>query len=394
MTSARRPPDGPTPMDNQPRKRFVEVLLAFLKLGFTAFGGPAAHVALMQEEFVHRRKWIDNQRFLDLLAATNLIPGPNSTEMAIHLGFIRAGWPGLFAGGLGFALPAILMMMPIAWMYARFGTTPQAGWLLIGVQPVIIVVIFQALLNLGKQGIRTVLTALIALTAMVLYLLGVNEVLLMLVGGLLVMLVRNRKRFIGSLTSVLAYAPLLAISIPAASQATFSYTLLFLIFLKVGSILYGSGYVLLAFLRADLVERLGWLTTQQLIDAIAVGQVTPGPLFTSATFIGYQLGGVEGAVLASVGIFLPSFVFVALSSPHIPKMRSSSWLGPFLDGIIAASLGLMAGVLIQIAINTFTSPFTIVAALASAFLILNYKINSTWLILAGALAGFLAGLFL
>ena len=216
----------------------------------------------------------------------------------------------------------------------------------------------------------------------------------MFVGGLLVMLARNRARLIGSLTSVLAFIPLLAVSLPAASSVPFSYSLLFLIFLKVGSILYGSGYVLVAFLRADLVERLGWLTTQQLIDAIAVGQVTPGPLFTSATFIGYQLGGFKGAVLASVGIFVPSFVFVALSSAYIHKMRSSSWLGPFLDGIIAASLGLMAGVLIQIAIHTFAAPLSIVLALASAVLILKFKINSTWLILAGALVGFLAGLFL
>jgi len=364
----------------------------FLKLGLTAFGGPAAHIAMMHDETVRQRQWLNDQEFLDLVGATNLIPGPNSTEMAIHIGFLRAGWPGLIVGGLCFILPAVLIVMALAWTYTRFGTLPQVEWLLYGVKPVVISIIVQALWNLGRKAVNNPLAAATGLAILVLYFLGINELVLLFAGGLFVMAAMNLRRLrwhnASDLLMPLIGWPLLAF--PTLVIMPFSLPVLFLTFLKIGSILYGSGYVLLAFLRADFVVRLGWLTDRQLIDAIAIGQVTPGPVFTTATFIGFILGGVPGALFATLGIFLPSFVFVALSNPLIPRIRNSAWVSGFLDGVNVASLGLMAAVTLQLGRASFTDLLAILIALASLGLLLRFKINSTWLIVSGAIMGLLS----
>jgi chromate transporter len=368
----------------------AEVAALFLKLGFTAFGGPAAHIGIMHNEVVTKRKWLTDEQFLDLLGATNLIPGPNSTEMAIHIGYVRAGWAGLLLGGLCFIVPATLIILALAWLYVRFGTTPQVGWLLYGIKPVVIAIIAQAIRTLGSKAIKDRRLLLLGTIVFALYFLGGNEIVLLFLGGLVFMLISNLKR-LRDLKPIL----LLPFSGMVLSQSAspFSLPLLFLTFLKIGSVLYGSGYVLLAFLRADLVLRLGWLTDQQLLDAVAIGQVTPGPLFTAATFIGYLLGGISGALLATLGIFLPSFVFVAISNPLIPKLRNSAWAGSLLDGVNASALGLMAAVTFELAVSSLTDPYTVLIALISMFLLLYYKINSTWLIFGGAIAGLIFTFF-
>lgn len=369
-------------------QRLAEVARLFLKLGTIAFGGPAAHIGMMHDETVKRRKWLTDQEFLDLVGATNLIPGPNSTEMAIHIGFLRAGWPGLLVGGSCFIVPATLIVLVLAWVYVRLGATPQAGWLLYGIKPAVIAVIVQALWNLGQKAVKGAPTAAVAATVAVSYFGGINEIALLFAGGAMVMFASNWQRFRGKnmgafLTPLGSMAALSGVSVP------FSLSLLFLTFLKIGAILYGSGYVLLAFLRADFVVRLGWLTNQQLIDAVAIGQVTPGPLFTTATFIGYILAGVPGALLATLGIFLPSFVFVALSNRLIPRLRRSIWVSGLLDGVNAASLGLMAAVTWQLGLVSLIGPLTVVIAAVSLVLLFRYEVNSTWLILGGALTGLL-----
>lgn len=370
-----------------------EVFLLFLKLGFTAFGGPAAHVGIMHDEVVVRRKWLTDEEFLDLLGATNLIPGPNSTEMAIHIGYVRAGWPGLILGGLGFILPAMLMVLAMAWVYVRYGTTPQAGWLLYGVKPVVIAIILQALWNLGRKAVKGPLLALVGAAAIALYFLGVHELILLAAGGLVVMAGSNWQR-LRRKTETLSILPWLGNwnwQLPALAGAVpFDLGVMFLTFLKIGAVLYGSGYVLLAFLQADFVDRLGWITSQQLLDAIAIGQMTPGPLFTSAAFIGYLLDGVRGGVLATLGIFLPSFIFVAVSNPLIPKIRNSVWVRGLLDGVNAASLGLMAAVAWVLGRASLTDWVAVLIALVSLALLLRFKVNSTWLIAGGALIGFIA----
>ena len=372
-------------------KPALDVFASFLKLGFTAFGGPAAHIGMFREEFVRRRKWLTDEAFLDLLGATNLIPGPNSTEMAIHIGFLRAGWAGLIVGGLAFPLPAVLIVLLFAWLYVEYGSTPQAAWPLYGVKPVMIAIILQALWGLGRKAIKDVLTMIVAVACIALYFLGVNEVLLLFAGGLVVMLIQNWTRLRELPRPNLSVALPLLSGLGAAS-VSFSLSTLFLTFLKIGAILYGSGYVLVAFLRADLVERLGWLTEQQLIDAIAIGQITPGPLFTSATFIGYLLGGVPAALVATLGIFLPSYIFVVISNPIIPKLRKSPWAGSLLDGVIVSSLGLMTAVTFQHGQASLIDLPTVIIFALSAVLLFRFKANSTWLIIGGALAGTLTSL--
>jgi chromate transporter len=371
--------------------RIKEVIKLFLKLGFTAFGGPAAHIGMMHDEVVKRRKWLDEQEFLDLLGATNLIPGPNSTEMVIHLSFKRAGWRGLILGGMSFILPAMLIVLGLAWLYVQYGAYPQVEWLLYGIKPVVIAIVLQALWSLGRKAIKDKLSGFLVVGVVILYWLGVNEIGLLFGGGFVFFLIKNLKNLklqhiagIALPGSLLTFAP--------QALATAPLPLLFFTFLKIGSILYGSGYVLLAFLRADFVVQLGWLTDQQLIDAIAIGQVTPGPVFTTATFIGYILAGVPGALLATLGIFLPSFVFVALSSPLIPKLRNSKFFGSLLDGINAASLGLMAAVLVQLGRSSLIDPVTILIGFISAILLIRYRVNSTWLILGGGLIGLASAL--
>ncbi len=398
----------------------LDVFLVFLKLGLTAFGGPAAHIGVFHHELVLRRRWLTDAEFLDLLGATNLIPGPNSTEMAIHIGRLRAGWPGLIAGGAGFILPAMLIVMALSAAYVRYGAAPQVVWLFVGLKPVIIAIVVQALWSLGSRALRrspaapaasptparrvglpssddpTWLLAAAAL-AFVLALAGVNELVLLFGVALAVMLMRNVGRPLAGGLGLLP-APVWKVGAVlggAGALATipFSVWRLFLTFFKIGSVLYGSGYVLFAFVRADFVMRLGWLTDQQIINAIAIGQVTPGPLFTTATFIGYLLGGPAAAVAATVGIFLPAFIFVALSGPLIPRLRTSRWAGALLDGANAASLGLMAAVTWQLARAAFTNWFTVGVGLAAALLLLRYRTPTTWLLLGGAAAG-LAALWL
>lgn len=368
----------------------AELARLFLKLGTIAFGGPAAHIAMIEEEVVRRRRWLDHERFVDLLGATNLIPGPNSTEMAIHIGLLRAGWRGLIVAGACFILPAMLIVWALAALYVRYGSLPEAAWLFYGVKPVIIAIVAQALWGLGKAAIKNSLTAIAGAAVIVLFFFGANEILLLFAAGLAVMIVENLRRGWrpprNALWTLSAGAPLLpAYNGAAAEPATL--TALTLFFLKIGSVLFGSGYVLLAFLRADLVERWHWLTDRQLLDAIAIGQFTPGPVFTTATFIGYVIAGSPGALLATVGIFLPAFVFVALSSPWIPKLRRSAWASGFLDGVNAASLGLMAVVTWQLGRSALIDGFTIALALVSAVLVFRYRINSAWWVLAGALLG-------
>ncbi len=378
-----------------PDHRLWEVARLFLKLGVTAFGGPAAHIAIMHDEVVRRRGWLSDDAFLDLVGATNLIPGPNSTEMAIHLGYLRAGWPGLVVGGLCFIVPAMMMVMGLARAYVAYGSSPQAGWLLYGVKPVVIAIIAQALWTLGRKAVKTPWLAVVGLAVLALSFAGVNELGLLFGGGLLVMLIANFRRWrlgaagaIGLLRA--GYWPYLT---PPALAASFSLPVLFLTFLKIGAVLYGGGYVLLAFLRADFVVRLGWLTDRQLIDAVAVGQLTPGPLFTTATFIGFLLDGTRGALASTVGIFLPSFIFVALSNPLIPRIRGSPVISSLLDGVNVSALGLMAAVSWQLGRSSLVDPLTGAVGLVALALLVCFRLNSTWLILAGAGIGWLASAF-
>jgi chromate transporter len=389
----------PDPAADAPRSRVGEVARLFLKLGVIGFGGPAAHIALMEDDVVRRRRWLTREAFLDLLGATHLIPGPNSTEMAIHVGYVRAGWPGLVVGGACFILPAMVITLALASVYARYGRLPQAGWILHGVKPVIIAVVVQAVWSLARRAVATPLAAAVALTVLVLALRGVNEVALLFAAALGMPLIRAASAAGG----VRALAPwgLLGLPLsgtsalvpgPAATGGTAILWQISLIFLKVGSILFGSGYVLLAFLRPDLVERTRWITDTQLLDAIAVGQLTPGPVLTTATFIGYLVAGGAGAVVATVAIFLPSFVFVALSSPFIPRLRRSPWAAGFLDGANAASVALMVTVTWELGRAAVVDWLTGLMALAAAAILLTTRVNSAWLVVAGAAIGGLGAL--
>ncbi len=363
---------------------FLAIFLLFLRIGLTAFGGPAAHIALFHHEFVQRRKWLSDEEFLDLLGATNLIPGPNSTEMAVHIGFRRAGWCGWLAGGLGFILPAMILVLILSWAYVEWGMLPQAQGVLYGIQPVILAILLQALWTLSTKALKTPGRIATSLAVFLLYFLGWNEIALLFGAGMIYLLLTvKRRRGVSALVTALSMGSGSAL----AGGVPFNPTLLFLTFLKIGAVLYGSGYVLLAFLRRDFVLRLGWLSDRQLLDAIAIGQITPGPLFTSATFIGYLLGGIPTALLATLGIFLPAFVFVALSIPLLPRMRRSAWTSRLFDGINAASLGLMAAVTLQIAFSSLIDLGSILIATVSFLLLIRYTLNSTWLILAGGLVG-------
>ena len=375
-----------------------EVAILFLRLGFTAFGGPAAHIAIMEDEVVRRRRWLTQEEFLDLLGAVNLIPGPNSTEMAIHLGYWRAGWRGLILAGVCFILPAMFMVMGIAWLYVRYGNLPRFEAILFGVKPVVIAVVLQALWGLGRKAVKTLGLGLIGLLAVIAAgYFGIDALTVILVAGVIAGLVggwtqKEEKRLKPILVMLLIAGGIVAFSIftmrlGSTAEVQVGPKPLFLYFLKIGSILYGSGYVLLAFLQSDLVGRWHWLTSAQLLDATAVGQVTPGPVFTTATFIGYILGGVPGAVLATVGIFLPSFVFIALSGPLVPRLRQSTIAGAFLDGINVASLALMAVVTWQLARAAIVDITTLLLAMVSAVLVLRFRLNSVWLVLGGAIIG-------
>lgn len=373
--------------------RLRELAFLFLKLGTTAFGGPAAHIAMMEDEVVRRRQWLSREKFLDLIGAVNLIPGPNSTELAIHIGYMRAGFAGLLVAGLCFILPAFFIVTALAVVYVRYGSLPEFSGVMYGIKPVVIAVVLRALWSLGRTALKTRGLILLSGAACSAAFLGVHELVILFVCGMLPVLwgavQRNSKK--GTVlrsVSLLGFVP--AAVITSASAAAVQPGMIFWVFFKAGALLFGSGYVLMAFLRADLVQRLGWLTESQLLDAVAAGQVTPGPVFTTATFIGYILMGFEGACIATLGIFLPAFVFVALSVPLIPKLRESRIAGAFLDGVNAASLALMAAVIFVLFRHTLND-FISVALFAGSFgLLTRFNVNSAVLILAGSTLGFLS----
>lgn len=356
--------------------RLKEIASVFLKLGSLAFGGPAAHIAMMDEEIVQRRKWINREKFVDLLGATNLIPGPNSTELAIHLGFERGGIIGLFVAGVTFILPPMIIVLLFALTYVKLGNIPQVGSVLLGIKPAIMAIIIQALYRLGKSVIKNKLDLILGILALGFSLLGIKEIPLLFIIGFLMMIIKNRENIKNKVFGI-SILPL---------------SVIFLTFLKIGSVLYGSGYVLLAFLESEFVERFGSLTTEQLLDAVAVGQFTPGPVFTTATFVGYLLGGIPGAVLSTVGIFLPAFLIVLAINPIIPKLRNSSWVSAMLDGINIASLILMAVVSMKLGITSLIDFLTFGIFVVSLFTIVKYKINSAWVILAGGAIGWLSSI--
>lgn len=367
-----------------------ELALLFLKPRTIAFGGPAAHIAMMEDEVVRGKNWLEREKFLDLLGMTNLLPGPNSTEMAIHIGYIQAGFLGLLVAGSCFILPATLIVGAIAWAYISFGSLPVATQLLYGVKPVVIAVVLQALTRLARSAVKTEFLALIGLIAVFLSFLGVNELVVLFASGVIVGIRQWLSSHQQPPTALLAATPLVMAQAVKTAPVNFSLWALFLFFLKVGSVLFGSGYVLLAFLRADLVERWHWLSDAQLLDAIAIGQVTPGPVFTTATFIGYVLAGPLGAVISTLGIFLPAFVFVALSSPLVRFVRRSTIAGAFLDGLNVASLALMAAVSWQLGIAAIVDPITVMLVIVSTILLIRFGVNSVWLVLAGGIIGLVA----
>jgi chromate transporter len=379
-----------------------EVAAFFLRLGTTAFGGPAAHVAIMEDEVVRRRGWLSREKFLDLLGASNLIPGPSSSELAIHIGYQRAGWAGLVVAGCCFILPAALMVTAIAWAYVHLGRLPAMSAVLYGVKPVVIAVILQALWGLGRTAVKTRSMGLVGLVSIGLYAFGLHPILLLLIAGSAVALAnssigsprRGGPASLAFLASLRRFVPgpcalRAATAGVAVMTARLSLGSLFLVFLKTGAVVFGSGYVLLAFLRADLVVHRGWLTDSQLLDAVAVGQLTPGPVFTTATFIGYVLGGLPGAIVATIAIFLPAFLLVAASGPLVPRIRGSKFAGSFLDGVNVASLALMAVVAWQLGRASLIDIETGLLAAASVVALLRFRLNSAWLVLAGASLGLL-----
>ncbi|MBW8360637.1 MAG: chromate efflux transporter [Kaistella sp.] len=362
----------------------------FLKLGIIGFGGPAAHIAMMREEVVQKRQWITEQHFLDLMGATNLIPGPNSTEMAIHIGHEKGGWKGLIIAGLCFILPAVFITGIFAYLYKQFGQVPEVQPFLYGIKPAIIAIILGAVFPLPKKSLKSTELIIIGILVLVGSLLNINETSLMFGAGffaLLLAYLRNSKH-----NSLNSFLPLSLLQITNTTLLSVSNANLFWIFLKIGSILYGSGYVLFAFLDAELVSR-GLLTRQQLVDAIAVGQFTPGPVFSSVTFIGYQINGFAGAAVSTVAIFLPSFVFVALLNPIVKKMRNSKLFSAFLDAVNVASVAIIAAVCYEMGKETITDWRTVLIAVLSVAVAFGYrKLNSAFVVLGGSVIGYLLSL--
>jgi chromate transporter len=370
------------------KQKVKEVAALFLKLGFIGFGGPAAHIAMMREEVVVKKKWLEEQHFLDLIGATNLIPGPNSTEMAIHIGHERAGWKGLIVAGFCFIVPAVLLTGVFAWLYKDYGQLPEIQPFLYGIKPAIIAIILGAIFPLAKKSLKTVQLGIIGCIVLLLALLQFNEIMLLFGAGFLAL-------FWNSLTNKNAstkeniWIPLMLFPISKTTLLAPTNFNLFLIFLKIGAILYGSGYVLFAFLDAELVAK-GLLTRTELIDAIAVGQFTPGPVFSSVTFVGYQINGISGAFISTLAIFLPSFAFVALLNPLVKKMRNSKPFALFLDAVNVASIAIIVAICYELGRDTITDWRTILIALLSIVLVFKYrKINSAFVVLGGALVGYL-----
>ena len=377
--------------DKKLPNKLKELVVLFLRLGITAFGGPPAHIAMMHDEVVQRRKWMNEQQFLDLMGATNLIPGPNSTQMALHMGYSRAGWQGMLVTGASFILPSTIFVIILTWLYVVYGTTTYAESLFYGIKPVVIAIVLQALYVLGRKAVKGVLTAIIGIGVVAGYFYGLNEILLIVLGGVIALLFSNFKNLKSS-RMFSFITPIIGINLAAITTTEIALSTLFVTFLKIGAVLYGSGYVLLAFLEADFVNTLGWITTQQLIDVVAIGQVTPGPLLTTAAAVGYLVSGLKGAIIATVAIFLPSFFFVPFVNRAVPWIRKSPVAGAILDGVNAASLGLMAAVTIQLARVSLIDPITIVIALVCVGALFIYRINSTWLIAGGGLIGIIYGL--
>ena len=372
-----------SPTFKEERGTLAEVAREFLRLGFIAYGGPAAHVAMMEEQFVRRRGWLTRERFLDLLGAVNLLPGPSSTELAIYLGEIRAGLAGLIVAGACFILPAAILVTGLAWAYLKFGALPQVAGLLFGIKPVVVALVAQAVWNLGKTALRNVPLATLALAVVLLASVGVHAVSLLIGAGLLWMTLREGRRLSGNRAALGAWFGLGSGTMGGA----LGVLPVFFYFLKIGAVLIGSGYVLLPVLRADLVLNLHWLTDAQLLDAVAVSQATPGPFFTVATFIGFVLAGWKGATLATLGMFLPAFVYVGVTSGFLPKLRKSPLAGAFLDGVNAAAVALMALVGWQFGRAALVNIPAVILAVFSVVLVFRYKVNSIWLVLGGAAAG-------
>jgi chromate transporter len=374
------------------RPSLRELALVFLKLGTISFGGPAAHIAMMEDEFVRRRQWLTANEFADRLAAANLIPGPSSTEVAIFIGYAKRGWLGLMVAGTCFIIPAAILVLLIAAAYVRYGSLPQVAGALYGIKPVVIAIIAQALWNLARTAVKTKLLGLLAVSCVILCFLRVDPLIVLAAAGLaagvsVVLTHKVRTAF----TLPLTPAAWMGLGAAAATVAApISILRLFLSFLKMGAVVFGSGYVLLAFLRSEFVMRLHWLSEKQLIDAVAVGQFTPGPVFTTATFIGYLLAGIPGAVVATVGIFLPGFVLVALSGPVVPRLRRSATAGAILDGVVVGSLALMGFVAWQLARSAIGDGLTLGIAAVSLIAVIRFRINSVWLISAAALLGWIA----
>ncbi len=376
-----------------------ELALFFLRLGTTAFGGPAAHIAMMEDEVVRRRRWVPREKFLDMLGVANLIPGPSSTELAIFIGYICKGWVGLLLAGVCFIVPAMLMVLAFAWAYVRYGQLPEITWLLYGIKPVIIAIVLQAVFSLGRTAIKNKFLGALSIVAIILTFLGVNALVLLFGTGLIAGVwqgfihgwQRNKRPMLIMVLSSCCF--LASVYFTAGFYSTgeqeFGLLQLFLFFIKIGSVVFGSGYVLLAFLHTDLVDHWHWLTMTQLLDAITIGQVTPGPVFTTATFIGYLLARVPGALIATTGIFIPSFVFVAIGSYVVPLLRKSVVAGAFLDGVIVASLALMAAVTWSLARGAVIDLPTALLAIGGAVALIRFRLNSLWLILGGALIGLL-----
>ncbi|QNP30845.1 chromate efflux transporter [Cylindrospermopsis curvispora] len=389
-------------MYNIPLNRLIELAKLFLKLGVTGFGGPVAHIAMIEDEVVKRRQWLTREHFLDLLGATNLIPGPNSTEMVIHIGYIYAGWLGLIVSGISFILPAVLITGVFAFIYVSYGSVPEFSPLLYGIKPVVLAIILNAVFGLGKKALKNQQLLIIALlVALVNYFGKVNEVIALLLGGILGMIWLNNIAINSNKqTNLLITAVALGTTMPKiALTPTVSIWQLGLFFLKVGSVLFGGGYLLIAFLQGELVDQYHWLTQQQLLDAIAIGQFTPGPILSTATFIGYIISGLPGAIVATVGIFLPSFLLVLLLNPIIPWLRKSPWTRHFLDAVNASAVALMIVTTLQIAVKTLglerfplLDLFSVFMFLIAAVLIIRFRINAPWLVLSGGLISIGLGL--
>lgn len=374
-----------------PMKVILEIAYVFFKLGCIAFGGPAAHIAMMEEEIVTKRKWLTRQHFLDLMGATNLIPGPNSTEMTMHCGMVRGGWIGLFVAGICFIFPAALLTGLLGWVYKSYGSLPALAPILSGIKPAVLVIIFKAILKLGNKAIKTWQLFGLGIGVIFAVFLGLNEILVILLAGLIGVIWSQGNIFSAKVSP--SFFPIFFLQSSMLATSQISNISIFWQFLKVGATLFGSGYVLVAYLEGLLVEDLGWITQFELIDAIAIGQFTPGPVLTTATFVGYQINGFSGAIMATLGIFLPSFLFVLLINPLVSKLRQSKILSSFLDAVNAASVAVMVAVTIKLGISVLNSwENGLILSLTLGLVLWKPKTNILWIVAGSAALGYLLNL--